>query len=129
MWGSQPDLNRGECGRGRGRSGKRPRLHLNIIGRFGMFWSDTSITPTYERKVLVSASGLRPGVFTVWYPNPQHGDHLELVGIADSWAPAQTCRSDTLRVGLNNLCFSSLPGGAENAYVWEPLLRNQEPTS
>lgn len=45
--GSQQDPNRGEGGAGRGRSGKRPRLNLNIIGRYGMFWSDTSITPTW----------------------------------------------------------------------------------
>lgn len=51
-------------------------LILNMIGRHGVFGSDTSIIPTCEMKVPVSASGQR---FSVWF------------GITwNSWAPPQT---------------------------------------
>ena len=82
-------------------------LILNMMGRYWSVLVRRLCYPISEREaVLVSTSGLQPGVLMMRFLNWQHQHPLELVINTDSGDQLQTYRSNTLRVGPSKLGFN-----------------------
>ena len=89
-------------------------LILNMMGRYWSVLVRHLCYPISEREaVLVSTSGLQPGVLMVRFLNWQHQHPLELVRNTDSWDQPQTYRSNT-----ESWVLTSPLGDFDDIQVW-----------